>query len=58
LEEKYKTCLARSLQGGFKQKGKMAKSDAYNLWERLKENEKAVLLFAKERSAPFTNNRA
>ena len=40
------------------QRGKMAKSDAHNLWERLKENEKAVLLFAKDGDVPFTNNRA
>ena len=30
------------------QRGKMAKSDAHNLWERLKEYECAVLLFAKK----------
>ena len=36
----------------------MAKSDAHNLWERLKEHEQAVLLFAKEGDVPFTNNRA
>jgi transposase len=29
-------------------RGKMAKSDAHNLWERLKNNELAVLLFAKK----------
>lgn len=40
------------------QRGKMAKSDAHNLWERLKEYECAVLLFAKESHVPFTNNRA
>nr|WP_319397240.1 transposase [uncultured Desulfobacter sp.] len=39
-------------------RGKMAKSDAHNLWERLKEHETAVLLFAKEPYVPFTNNRA
>ncbi len=36
----------------------MAKSDAHNLWERLKEHETAVLLFAKDPHVPFTNNRA
>ncbi len=36
----------------------MAKSDAHNLWERLKNNEPAVLLFAKDPYVPFTNNRA
>ena len=39
-------------------RGKMAKSDAHNLWERLKDNESAVLLFAKDSDVSFTNNRA
>ena len=39
-------------------RGKMAKSDAHNLWERLKEYESAVLLFAKNSDVSFTNNRA
>lgn len=39
-------------------RGKIAKSDAHNLWERMKENETAVLLFAKESHVSFTNNRA
>lgn len=39
-------------------RGKMAKSDAHNLWERLKEYEIAVLLFAKKSNVSFTNNRA
>jgi transposase len=39
-------------------RGKMAKSDAHNLWERLKEYESAVLLFAKHSNVSFTNNRA
>ena len=39
-------------------RGRIAKSDAHNLWERLKKHEQAVLLFAKEPSVPFTNNRA
>ena len=38
--------------------GKMAKSDAHNLWERLEKHEGAVLLFAKDPHVPFTNNRA
>lgn len=44
-----------------KQNGKrdrVAKSDARNLWERLKKHEAAVLLFAKVSHVPFTNNRA
>lgn len=39
-------------------RGKMAKSDAHNLWERLKKHETAVLLFARDSYVPFTNNRA
>jgi len=39
-------------------RGKIAKSDAHNLWERLKENETAVLMFAKDPHVSFTNNRA
>jgi len=39
-------------------RGKIAKSDAHNLWERLKEYESAVLLFAKNSDVSFTNNRA
>ena len=37
---------------------RIAKSDAHNLWGRLKEHETAVLLFAKDPNVPFTNNRA
>lgn len=40
------------------QRGKMAKSDAHNLWERLYKYEVAVLLFAKDSHVAFTNNRA
>lgn len=39
-------------------RGKMAKSDAHNLWERLKEYESSVLLFARDSDVSFTNNRA
>ena len=39
-------------------RGKIAKSDAHNLWERLKNNESSVLLFAKKSEVSFTNNRA
>lgn len=39
-------------------RGKIAKSDAHNLWERLRDNESAVLLFAKKSEVSFTNNRA
>jgi hypothetical protein len=39
-------------------RGKLAKSDAHNLWKRLKRHEVAVLLFAKNPHVSFTNNRA
>ena len=39
-------------------RGKLAKSDAHNLHERLKKYEEAVLLFAKNPYVAFTNNRA
>ena len=39
-------------------RGKIAKSDAHNLWEQLEKHEKAVLLFAKKSEVAFTNNRA
>ena len=38
-------------------RGKMAKSDAHNLWDRLKKHETAVLLFTKNPYVPFTKNR-
>ena len=39
-------------------RGKIAKSDAHNLWERLKDHESAVLLYAIDPHVSFTNNRA
>lgn len=39
-------------------RGRIAKSDAHNLWERLDKYQDAVLLFAKNPDVPFTNNRA
>ncbi|RPI48066.1 MAG: hypothetical protein EHM56_14240 [Chloroflexi bacterium] len=39
-------------------RGRIAKTDAHNLWERLKQYETAVLLFAKRPHVSFTNNRA
>ena len=38
-------------------RGKIAKSDAHNLLERLQKHEASVLLFAKDPLVPFTNNR-
>jgi len=40
------------------QRGRIAKSDAHNLWECLKDREKEVLLFAKLPHVAFTNDRA
>lgn len=40
------------------QRGRIAKSDAHNLWERMKLHEKSILRFAKNPHVPFTNNRA
>ncbi len=39
-------------------RGRVAKSDAHNLWERLKKHEAAVLRFAEKSEVSFTNNRA
>ena len=39
-------------------RGRVSKSDAHNLWERLKEHDSAVLVFARDCNVPFTNNRA
>lgn len=39
-------------------RGRLAKSDAHNLLERLRKHEAAVLLFAKDPHVSFTNNRA
>ncbi len=39
-------------------RGKIAKSDAHNLLERLQKNETAVLLFANHSQVSFTHNRA
>jgi transposase len=39
-------------------RGKIAKSDAHNLWERLQDYESSVLLFARDPDVLFTNNRA
>ena len=65
LQKRYRNILTRGEQelpaipakiNG--KKGKIAKSKAHNLWERLKKHEDAVLLFAKESKVSFTNNRA
>lgn len=47
--------IPRKLGG---RRGKIAKSDAHNLLERLLKHEEAVLLFARNSHVAFTNNRA
>lgn len=65
LQKRYRTILTRGQkelppipprQNG--KRGRIAKSDAHNLWERLRDHETAALLFAKESHVAFTNNRA
>jgi hypothetical protein len=65
LQKRYRNILTRGekelppippKQNG--KRGRIAKSDAHNLWERLSDHETAVLLFAKYPYVPFTNNRA
>jgi hypothetical protein len=65
LQKRYRNILTRGekelppippRQNG--KRGRIAKSDAHNLWERLKQHETSVLLFAKLPHVAFTNNRA
>ena len=65
LRQRYRSILTRGekqlppippRQNG--KRGRIAKSDAHNLWERMKQYEDAILLFAKLPPVPFTNNRA
>jgi len=65
LQKRYRTILTRGAkelptipprQNG--KRGRIAKSDAHNLWERFEHHETAVLLFARESHVAFTNNRA
>ena len=65
LQKRYRNILTRgeqelppipARQNG--KRGRVAKSDAHNLWERLKKHETAVLLFARDPNVAFTNNRA
>jgi len=65
LQKRYRTILTRgekelpplpSRPSG--KRGRLAKSEAQNLWERLKRHEQSVLLFAREPHVAFTNNRA
>lgn len=65
LQKRYRNILTRAEKElpvippkSSDKRGKLAKSDAHNLWERLKIHEAAVLLFAKDPHVSFTNNRA
>ncbi len=65
LQKRYRNILTRGgkelpeiLPKPKGKRGKLAKSDAHNLWERLQNYEASVLLFAKDPNVPFTNNRA
>jgi len=65
LQRRYRNILTRgetelppSLEKSSGRRGKIAKSDAHNLLERLLKHEKAVLLFARDSHVAFTNNRA
>lgn len=65
LQKRYRSILTRGISelparpvrpSG--KRGRLAQSDAQNLWDRMKQHEEAVLLFAKNANVPFTNNRA
>lgn len=65
LQKRYRNILTRGLKAlpalperPSGKRGRLAKSDAHNLWERLKKHEAAVLLFARDPHVAFTNNRA
>lgn len=64
LQSRYRNALTRGLvempsfPGKSTKRGKATKSQAQNLWCRLKEYEDAVLLFARVKEVDFTNNRA
>lgn len=65
LQKRYRNILTRGdkelpalPQRPTGKRGRLAKSDAHNLWERLKKHEAAVLLFARDPHVAFTNNRA
>ncbi len=65
LQRIYKKILAHGesdmppiLSKPYGRRGRVAKSDAHNLWERLQQYEASILMFAKLPHVPFTNNRA
>jgi transposase len=65
LQKRYRNILTRGAKElpeippkPSKKRGRLAKSDAHNLWDRFKKYEAAALLFAKNPHVSFTNNRA
>ena len=65
LQRRYRNILTRGdaelppvLRKNKGRRGRIAKSDAHNLLERLIKHEEAVLLFARDPYVAFTNNRA
>ncbi len=65
LQRRYRNSLTRGeaelppiLRKGKGRGGRIAKSDAHNLLERLIKHKEAVLLFARDSHVAFTNNRA
>jgi len=64
LQKRYRNILTRGgrelpeIPRKEKTKGRVAKSDAHNLWERFKNYEESILKFAKLDHVAFTNNRA
>lgn len=65
LRKRYRNIITRgtkelppSLERSNGKRGRIAKSDAHNLLERLEKHQDAVLLFAKDPLVSFTNYRA
>lgn len=64
LEKRYRNILTRGMEElpkilrKKKTRGRIAKSDAHNLFERFQKYEQAVLAFARVAEVSFTNNRA
>lgn len=65
LQKRYRTIMTRGIaelparpERPSGRRGRLAQSDAQNLWDRMKTHETAILLFAKRADVPFTNNRA
>ena len=65
LRKRYRNIITRgtkelppNLERSNGKRGRIAKSNAHNLLERLEKHQHAVLLFAKDPLVSFTNNRA